>query len=522
MIELKSRFRARERARRAPSGALVSIRIDRTAGTPLHWQIAEQFRRLLASDQVRPATRLPSTRALAAQLGVARSTVVQAYAVLRSEGLLATAAGAPARSRAPLPGSRPAPVPALPGSEDSASAEPFISRRGQQIAEFPFFYFSERTPRPFRTGVPALDLFPIDLWERLTLAALRKGPARGLSYGNSQGEPALREALAQHLFVSRGVTCHADQIVITSGAQQAIALAVQVLTDPGDAAWMEDPGYVAARGALLAGGASVVSVPVDGGGIRVAIAEALAPRARLAYVTPGRQLPLGVPLMDDRRTALLAWARRAGSWILEDDYAAEFRFEQPSPAALQASDGGRHVIYIGSFSKVLAPALRIGFAVVPRAIVSAFVAAKRLADFHAPFPNQAVLASFLREGHFERHVRRLRTAYRDRQVRLVDALKRALGPSVEVESADGALHVLVWLPDGWDDVPIVRLAAAQGVDLRAMSEMAREMPVAKALVLGFGGLRERDLADGVARLAALLERYRADREAGKYSATMAS
>ncbi|MCE7990276.1 MAG: PLP-dependent aminotransferase family protein, partial [Caldilinea sp. CFX5] len=277
--------------------------------------------------------------------------------------------------------------------------------------------------RPFSLGMSALDAFPYPLWTRLVTRHARRMSVGALIYQDAGGYQPLREAIAAHVTVSRRVRCTPEQIVIVAGAQGAFDLAARLLLDEGDAVWMEDPGYAGARGALLGAGAQVIPVPIDHEGVRVEIGLERAPEARLAYVTPAHQFPLGVPMSLARRLALLRWAKRTGAYILEDDYDSEYRFAGRPPATLQGLDEAERVLYIGTFSKVLAPALRIGYLIVPPSLVEPCRKVRRLLDFHLPILEQAALADFIAEGHFTRHLRHMRTLLARRRTALLAALR---------------------------------------------------------------------------------------------------
>jgi GntR family transcriptional regulator/MocR family aminotransferase len=356
----------------------------------------------------------------------------------------------------------------------------------------------------FRPGIPALDAFPRDLWARMAARVYRHAGAGLLSYGEPAGYLPLRRAIAEYLRAARGVNCAAGQVIVTSGSQQALDLAARLLLDPGDAAWVEDPGYLGARGALTAAGVRCAPVPVDGEGLSVTGGEAIEPRARMAYVSPSHQYPLGVTMSLARRMALLAWARRRGAWIVEDDYDSEFRYAGRPLAALQGLDPAGRVIYIGTFSKVLFPALRMGYMVVPAAVVDAFAAARALADRHPPGPSQAVVAEFLSEGHFARHIRRMRTLYAERQAALVSAARRHFTGLLELSPADAGMHLVAWLPDGVDDREASRRAAAAGVSAPALSRYSVRAAVSPALLLGYAALNNRTIGQGAERLASAM------------------
>jgi GntR family transcriptional regulator/MocR family aminotransferase len=357
------------------------------------------------------------------------------------------------------------------------------------------------TEQAFRTGLPAFDEFPRALWARLGARLLRHAPSAVLTYGDPAGYRPLRRAIAEYLRAARGVNCSAEQVIVTAGSQQALDLAARLLLDPGDAAWVEDPGYLGARGALRAAGVRSIPVPVDSGGLSVVEGEKRAPEARLACVTPSHQYPLGMTMPLSRRTSLLAWARRHRAWIVEDDYDSEFRYSGRPLQALQGLDPIGCVIYTGTFSKVLFPSLRLGYMVVPESLVDTFVYARALVDRHPPGLEQAIVAEFLAEGHFARHVRRMRTLYAERQEALVLALGRELGGAIEASPAEAGMNLTAWLRGNASDLELSNKAAQVGVVVTPVSAYALEVKPRSGLLLGYAAFTTRQIREGVRKLA---------------------
>ncbi len=494
--------------RRGRTGLLIDLELDRSSDEPLSNQIYRQLRDLIRTGAAPGGAALPSTRTLAPQLGVSRSTVALAFDQLRAEGYVATSRGAATRVASQLPDGLPAPPSPRIENDMPPELSPRLSRRGATIAGLPSpLSIMGRTPRAFRLGVPALDQFPVALWERVSSRELRRTPASRLSYGDPRGIRPLREAIARYLRSARRIECDPDDIVVTCGSQQAIDLAARLVIDPGDQVWLEDPGYVPARGAFIAAGGVPVDLPVDREGLRVDLGLQRAPDARAVFLVPGRHLPLGGVLSESRRRALLKWATDRRAWIIEDDYAAEFRFSSRPVSSLRAGTRGSPVLYVSSFSKILFPALRIGYVVVPSHLAESFARARIFTDLHPPYHDQAVLAAFLQGGHFERHVRRVRAAYLERQALLRSILERDLAGVARVEASDGALHLVLWLPRDWTEDLIVREGARRGLDLVPLGSFCSSAQLGPALVLGYSGLREdeiRKAADGLTRL--ILER----------------
>ncbi|WP_437725219.1 PLP-dependent aminotransferase family protein [Sorangium sp. So ce861] len=506
----KAETTATKRPRRAspPAGAVTAVALDPASSAPLHRQVYEAVRGAILAGRLRSGSKLPSTRALAAHLGLSRNTALGAYAQLLSEGYLRGRIGSGTYVADALPErlllARPRPEPRpSPSPGDGA-----LSRRGALVAgaASPF----RRAAAPlgpagwaFQVGVPAFDAFPAAVWGRLMSRRWDRSWRALVPRCEPQGYAPLRRAIADYLVTARGVRCTPDQVIVVGGAQQAISLAAEVLLDPGDPVWVEDPGYTAARSALVAAGATPVPVPVDEEGLDVAAALRGLP-ARLAVVTPSHQFPLGVTMSLGRRLALLDWARSSGGWVFEDDYDSEFRYAGRPLAALQGQSPGARVIYAGTFSKVLSPSLRLGYLVVPEGLVDAFVAAKALADVSSPSLEQAVLSDFMAEGHFARHVRRMRVLYERRQAALVAAAERELRGLLEVRAAPAGMHLLGWLPAGRADGAAAERAAANGVRCVALSELRVRSAGRGALVLGYAAAGEDEIDEGVRRLRAAL------------------
>ena len=492
---------------RARRGRILAIAIDQKSGQPLYRQIYGHVRQCILDGRLSSGARLPSTRQLAADLRVSRSTAVQAYEQLRAEGYIEGLGGAETRVTGSLPdsfvraGVRETDQTAIPlRSSLVASARARATATCLRRSTPPL----GMGPRAFRAGVPAVDVFPVDTWGRIMARRWSRTPARDLAYGDPFGYRPLREAIADYLRAARGVRCTADQVMVVAGSQQALDLTARVLLDPGDKVWLEDPGYHGARGAFTAAGANVIPVPVDQDGLDVMAGRTLAPDARLAFVTPSRQLPLGATMSLTRRLALLEWAAASRAAIFEDDYDSEFRYASRPLPALQGLDRAGCVVYAGTFSKVTFPSLRLGYLVVPPSLLDVFAAARHFADFHSPFLEQAVMTDFIVEGHFERHIRRMRAIYHERQVLLVNLARERLGGLLDVRPADAGMTVVGWLGGGLDDVATARAAERAGLHVLPVSPLAVR-PLPPALLLGYAGVRDDEIRDGVNKLAIVLE-----------------
>jgi GntR family transcriptional regulator/MocR family aminotransferase len=488
--------------------AAPSLVLDGSTGAPLQEQLAEALRAAILAERLAPGTRLLSTRALSEQLDVSRNTVLNAYSRLLSEGYLVGQTGSGTYVARELPERLLSVRRATARVPERRVDAPALSKRGAAVASMPPLENPAAGMAPghmaFRMGLPSLDGFPSELWGRLLHTRWQRSWRDLMSHVPAAGHPPLRRAVADYLATARGVRCVPEQVLIVNGTQQALSLAAQVLLDPGDAVWVEDPGYVPAHGALTAAGATRIPVPVDAEGLDVEAGRRLRPDARLAVVTPAHQFPLGVVMSERRRKALLDWAARSDAWVLEDDYDSEFRYEGRPLPALQGLAPDARVLYTGTFSKVLSPALRLGYLVVPEALVDAFCAARRYIDRHSPILDQAVLADFITQGHFSRHVRRMRVLYAARQQLLVEAARRELRGLLDVAPLHTGMHLVGWLPEGRDDREASERAAKAGLVANPLSAFRLHGQGRGALLLGYACVPEKELVEGVSRLARAL------------------
>jgi GntR family transcriptional regulator/MocR family aminotransferase len=468
--------------------------IDRSSDLPIHRQIYEGFRRAILGGRLRSGQRVPSTRTLAVELEVSRLPVLTAYAQLLHEGYLEGRVGSGTFVSAALPDDllRSPPPP-------EAGARSVVRRRAP-----PPRAREEGGLGPFRMSVPALDQFPHAEWARLVARHAHGLTHAQMAYGDPAGVVPLRVAIAEHLRTARAVRCEAEQVLIVSGSQAALQLARAVLLARGDRVAVEEPGYPGARGALGAGGTELVPVPVDEEGLSVAALRRYGARLRAAYVTPSHQYPLGTSMTAGRRLELLDWATRRGAWLLEDDYDSEYRYVSRPLGALQGMDTHGRVVYIGTFSKVLFPAVRVGYVVVPPPLWERFVAAREALDLFSPTLYQLALAEFLREGHFARHLRRMRGVYLKRREALLGGLARHCGDYLTVHNADAGLHVVVLLRPGMSDVDVVQRMAARGLTATALSTCYAGTARRSGLLLGFGGSTGRRLLQATASLGEVL------------------
>jgi GntR family transcriptional regulator/MocR family aminotransferase len=460
----------------------LNITLDTAEKDPLFLQIATRVRSAITAGHLLPGARLPSSRALAAQLAIARGTVDAAYALLAGEGAIETRRSA--------------------GTIVSGA----VGRRIEVAEQSPLVFPSAPAaasagPLPFQMGLPALDAFPRKLWSNLTVRAARSIQPADLAEADPAGVPDLRQAVAAYLGVARGIKCTPEQVLITAGYQGALALVRSVLVRQGDPVWLEDPGYHMTRMALETAGARVVPVRVDAEGLRVAAGINAAPKAKLAIVTPTHQSPTGVALSLPRRLELLAWAADAESWIVEDDYDSEFRYVGRPLPSLKSLDRGQRVLYVGSFSKVLFPALRLGYLIVPPELQAVFLRASRLLTSGLPILEQNSVAAFMRNGHFARHIRRMRMLYADRRRCLATALHARFGDRVTLELTSGGMHLLARFPGANDDTVLTKRALTAGLATTALSSLTMAHDAGQGLLLSFTNTAPAEADALVARLA---------------------
>jgi GntR family transcriptional regulator/MocR family aminotransferase len=482
-------------ARRAEA-FLDHIALDPAAPDNLSAQLARELRRLALSGGFASGAKLPSSRVLAEQLGVSRNTVTAAFDLLGAEGYVEARQGGgtfltAACAEATLGTGTPA-----------TAAAPGLSARGRALRSATTAPIGP--PLVFTPGVPALDAFPLVEWRQLLARSGRRLGRDALWLADPRGWPPLRQAIAQHLGPARGVICDPDQVIVLASARQAVDLAARIVADPGDAAWVEEPGYGETRAALIAAGLAPAPVPVDVEGRDVTAGIPLAPAARLACVTPSHQYPLGATMSLKRRLALIDWARQAGALIVEDDYDGEFRYGTKPLTALYGLDGGDRVIYAGSFSKSMFPSLRLAYMVAPAKLADAFAAARSQLDGHAAALGQAALAEFMASGGFGAHIRRMRALYQARQQALLSHARQRLDGAMTLAPSGAGLHLVGRLAESIDDRALAaRVAGAAPAPLsRYYAGPAR----CQGLILGYAGWDEPALAAGIQALARAIDK----------------
>lgn len=492
-----------------------TVNIDRQQQLPIYLQICARFRTAIAAGHLRPGDRVPALRSLATQLNTARGTVELAYTILVDEGYLQMrgAAGTFVSPSLPASATRSRTQGAT-GSSGAQSikgaAKPLSSGESHSAppAAHPLAIAAAMSgePRPLQPGLPALDAFPVKVWNRLVSHRARSGERAMLAYPDPAGYRPLREHIATYLGLSRGVTCLPEQVFVTGGYRATLELILRSLARPNDSVWYEDPGYLLARGFLAETGVQLVGVPVDGEGIDVERGTQLDAQARFALVTPSHQSPLGHTLSLARRMALLDWARRASSWIVEDDYDSEFRYLGRPLPALKSLDQHDHVIYCGTFSKVMFPGLRLAYTVVPERAVDRVGRVARSMNAGSPTLLQAALADFIEQGHFARHLKRMRALYAERRVLIVRALERAFGERLIVELPPGGIQFAAQFAEGpggpVDDVAVAARAREAGLAVLPLSiwyANGRTRRTPRGLVMGFANIVNASEAAALAR-----------------------
>ena len=472
----------------------------------MYRQLYEWFRRAIVSGQLRPGQRVPSTRILAAELNISRISVSNAYEQLRAEGYLETFVGAGTCVVRSIPTDALKPVFGKVRDASrrvSKSKAPRLVSSRVALMRLPAQTWSNKLVA-FRVNLPALEHFPTGVWSKLVNRHARRPTRQSMAYGDAMGYMPLREAIAEYLGAVRAVRCKPSQILVTTGSQQCLQLSAQVLLDANEPVWIEEPGYLGARQALMMAGAQLVPVPVDHDGLDVAEGIRRGGGARAVYITPSHQYPLGVTMTATRRMLLLNWAARSGAWIIEDDYDSEYRLGGRPIPSLQGLDTGERVIYVGTFSKVMFPALRLGYMVVPEDLVAAFSAARDATDQFSSTLYQAVMTDFIREGHFARHIRKMRMLYLERRTALVEGIQSQMGDKLEVIGAEAGMHLLALLPLGVSDAALAKKAAEMGISAMPLSACYLKPPVRGGLILGYGGTDARQIRDGIRKLRTLI------------------
>ena len=484
--------------------ALTFVPVIRGSGEPVYRQIYDSVRTAILDGSLAAGTQLPSTRALANDLGISRMTVVNAFDQLLAEGYLVGKAGSGTFVAAELPEEYlTAPHQKRDGRGSLERHLPlskygdYLVRRQRSILD------NEKAsaPIPFQHGFSAIDEFPFGVWQKISNKCNQVSIRKLLSQNGPLGFDPLRNAVAGHLRTARAVNCTSNEVVITGGAQQGLDLISRIMLNDGDQVWMDEPGYLGARDAFSGTGAKVQPVGRDADGFDLDFAIRKYGAAKVIYTTPSHQFPVGGSMSINRRLELLEWAENNDAWIIEDDYDSEFRYEGRPLASMQGLDRNGRVIYLGTFSKTIFSALRLGCVVVPPDMVSLFEAARLIMDGHSPLFEQAILAEFISDGHFARHVRRMRKLYSERQEILSHAAEKYLKGKVELEEASSGMHLVGWLPEGASDVAFSLAAAERGVRVAPLSDYSTKPLKRNGLLFGYAGFNEKQIVSAMKFIA---------------------
>ncbi|MGE3366278.1 MAG: PLP-dependent aminotransferase family protein [Rhizobiaceae bacterium] len=474
-------------AKQQQGAILPFVRVAPDDPMPKFRQIQDQIRTAILQGHLRAGSRLPASRVLADELDMSRPTIVRVLENLKSEGYLETRQGSGTFVTGDLPRQLPRQGPAVNAAVSTTSAEPRLSRIGnlshQMSADLGKVEY-----RPFLPNHPAFERFPFAVWRKCWNVATSGGRANGLGYGDPAGETVLRQRIAEYLALHRGDLCHHEQIVITPGGHSAFALAALALANPGDRIWFEDPGPLTVYNLFRALALDICPVAVDRDGMDVGQAIQSYPDARFAFAMPSRHHPLGVTLSLQRRLAMLDWARQNEAWILEDDYDSEFRYVGPPLPSIRSIDGREKVVYVGTFSKALYPAIRVGYLVLPRQLVGTFRNLAGLMNRSVPVDVQLTLAEFIGGGHFATHLRRMRDLYTQRRNAFMEIGATALDGLADIERPDSGMNAVAWLDGGRDDVAVHRSAMSAGIQCFPLSDYKVGPKMQGALVLGFSGV----------------------------------
>ena len=476
------------------------IAIERHSSRPLPRQVYDGFRAAILRGDLRAGQRVPSSRELAAELLISRFPVLDAYAQLLAEGYFESRAGSGTFVSGDLP-RRSLETKHLDGRPPGAR------QLGRRSSLYPRF---EVTPwrhgwGAFGVHQPALDQFPFELWTRLVARHSREPRLHAIHHIDPLGLGPFRDAVCAYLRTARAVRCEPHQIMVVSGSQQALEITARVLLDPGDPVWVEEPGYTLTRAVLVGAGCRLIPIPVDAEGMDVALGVRRRRKARAAFVTPSHQYPLGSTMSASRRLQLLNWAQDSGAWIIEDDYDSEYRYDSLPIPSLQGIDTDARVIYIGTFSKVLFASLRLGYIVIPSDLVERFMAVRFAMDIFPSYLYQEVLTDFMGDGHFARHIRRMRVLYSQRRTALVDSIREVFGERLKMHGAEAGMHLAVTLPEGVQDVELATRAAKQRLWLLPLSPSHWSTPPSQGLVLGFGSTPASQIHPAVSQLRKVLD-----------------
>lgn len=490
--------------KKVASGLSPVILVNRKSGKPLHRQIYESFCAAVLNGILKAGDKVPSSRGLASELRISRIPILGAYAQLLAEGYFEARRGSGTFVASSVPEQWRFAKSEKVKTAETRLASRRVSRGSAKVPPFKAQPWVNRSGA-FVVGTVSAEDFPSQVWTSLTNRHVRRMSVHSLHYGDALGCEAFRATIADYLRTTRSVNCDASQIMIVSGSQQGLDLCARALLNSGDSVWLEEPGYRLARQVVALAGCRLVPVPVDSEGMRVSEGIRGHRKARAAIVTPSHQFPLGCTMSASRRLQLLDWAQRSGAWIIEDDYDSEYRYESMPISSLQGLDGGSRVIYIGTFSKTLFPSLRVGYVVIPHDLVGRFVSVRLAMDVYPAPLYQAVLNDFIREGHFARHIRRMRQQYSQRRSALVEYMRKELGDTVKLLGVEAGMHVVATLENGRKDRMISERAALKDLWLWPLSSCYLQEPAMQGFILGFGSVTPEQMPNAVRRLRGVIE-----------------
>jgi GntR family transcriptional regulator/MocR family aminotransferase len=481
------------------AGITPLIVVDRGATAPLHQQVYDAYRTAILRGDLLPGQKIPSSRELASEIRISRFPVLHAYSQLLAEGYFESYVGSGTFVSSSLPEQLMSAGRNLEVSNEGPSGPRPVSRRVQLYRKFEGTSLL-RGWGAFGMHQPAFDQFPFQIWSSLVTKHSRNPQANAIHHITPFGSERFREEICAYLRAARALKCDTSQIMVVSGSQQALDITARVLLDPGNSVWVEEPGYGLELTLLTAAGCRIIPVPVDREGMDVSQGIKRYRNARAAFVTPSHQYPLGSTMSATRRLQLLNWAQSSGAWIIEDDYDSEYRYESSPVASLQGMDVNSRVIYIGTFSKVLFPSLRIGYLVIPPDLLERFAAVRFAMDIFPPYLFQEVLADFMQLGHFGRHIRRMRHLYGERRAVMIDCIRKEFGDFLEVHGADAGVHVTVTLPKGYQDQEISDRAARERLWLWTLSQYYLGKKARQGFLLGFGSTSAEQIPRKIKRL----------------------
>ena len=490
---------------------LRGINLERASSVPLHRQLYEQLRRQILDGTLPSNTPIPATRKLSKELKVSRNTILNAYKQLLAEGYLEATKGSYTRVTHTLPDHV---LNIYPQSHTKKAIDkprpndlpPKLSDLGETISGLPYPYWDRSGGRPFSSSQPNVATFPFKTWEKCLVASWRKIKPTELSYPPVLGYGPLRQTIAEYVQDSRGVRCSAEQVVITNGTQHALTTIFSLLLNPGDKVWVENPSYNGVKIALNQIQADITPVSVDENGLVVEEGIRKAPNGRMVCISPSHQYPLGVTMSLTRRLELLDWAKNNNAWIVEDDYDSEYRYAGYPLEAIQGLDQAGRVIYMGTFSKVLFPALRLGYMILPPSLVEPYSATRIFTDRGTRLLEQATVNEFINEGHLGRHIRKMRTLYEERQNILVSRARIYLKNLIEIDPSDVGLHLVGWLPEGVDDRLVSDHLLDDGIYAPPLSYFSLEPLKQGGLVMGYAAVDEQAIASAVRQMGSSLQK----------------